>query len=142
MAKDAAFGTQPTSRPTPPGRNFPAGLANRIRTPIRSPTEDDAETLTYARPNSIADGRSVIAADLIAFAMMVPKVHRDPDSETLSTYALASVGGALAAGAVAAPDLSMLLDPAYYCLVNAAAAILIHRRRISLRGSRDLWRFS
>jgi hypothetical protein len=75
----------------------------------------------------------VIAADLIAVAMMAPKVHRDPDSETLSTYALASVGGALAAGAVAEPDLSMLLYPAYYCLVNAATAVLIHRRRISLR---------
>jgi hypothetical protein len=76
----------------------------------------------------------VIVADLIAFAMMVPKVHRDPDSETLATYALASLGGALAAGAVDTPDLSMLLYPAYYCLVNGAAAIFIHRRRAILSG--------
>jgi hypothetical protein len=75
----------------------------------------------------------VIVADLIAVAMMVPKVRRDPDSETLSTYALASVGGALAAGAVAEPNPSMLLYPAYYCLVNAATAMLIHRRRVTLR---------
>jgi hypothetical protein len=78
----------------------------------------------------------VIAADLIALAMMAPKVHRDPDSETLSTYALASVGGALAAGAVATPDVSMLLYPAYYCLVNAATAVLIHRRRLRLSAVR------
>jgi hypothetical protein len=78
----------------------------------------------------------VIAADLIALAMMAPKVHRDPDSETLSTYALASVGGALAAGAVATPDVSMLLYPAYYCLVNAATAVLIHRRRLRLSAMR------
>ena len=74
----------------------------------------------------------VIAADLIAFGLMIPKVHRDPGSETLSTYALASVGGGLAAAAVEQPDLSLLLYPAYYCLANAAAAILIHRRRVTL----------
>jgi hypothetical protein len=74
----------------------------------------------------------VVAADLIAFAMMMPKVHRDPGSETLSTYALASLGGALAAGAVSQPDASMLIYPAYYCLVNATTALLIHRRRARL----------
>ena len=42
----------------------------------------------------------VIAADMIGVAMMTPKVRRDPHSETLATYALASVGGALATGAV------------------------------------------
>lgn len=71
----------------------------------------------------------VIAADLIAFAMMVPKVRRDPHSETVSTYALASVGGALATGAVGMVDLSLILYPVYYCLANGAAAILIHQQR-------------
>ena len=71
----------------------------------------------------------VIAADLIAFAMMVPKVRRDPHSETVSTYALASVGGALATGAVGMVDLSLILYPAYYCVANGAAAMLIHQRR-------------
>jgi hypothetical protein len=48
-----------------------------------------------------------------------------------------SIAGALAAGAVDALDVAMLLYPVYYCLVNAAAAILIHRRRAILRvGSR------
>ena len=36
----------------------------------------------------------VIAADLGAAAMMTPKAYRDPHSETLATYGLASVAGA------------------------------------------------
>jgi hypothetical protein len=72
----------------------------------------------------------VVAADLTACLMMTPKVTRDPDSETLSTYALASVGGALAAGAVGEADLSLLLYPAYYCVANAAMAVFIHHRRV------------
>jgi hypothetical protein len=72
---------------------------------------------------------SVVAADLVALAMMVPKTWRDPGSETLSTFVLASLGGALAAGAVAAPEPSLLLYPAYYCLANGAVALLIGTRR-------------
>ena len=74
----------------------------------------------------------VIAADLIAAAMMVPKVHRDPGSETLMTFALAGAGGALAAGAVGALDASLLCYPIYYCLVNWALALLIHVRRVAI----------
>jgi hypothetical protein len=47
----------------------------------------------------------VVAADLIGAAMMVPKTYRDPGSETLPTFALASLSGALAAGAVGAGPL-------------------------------------
>jgi len=57
----------------------------------------------------------VVAADLIGAAMMVPKTYRDPESETLVTFAFASLGGALAAGAVGSADASLLLYPAYYC---------------------------
>jgi hypothetical protein len=39
----------------------------------------------------------VVAADLIGAAMMVPKTYRDPGSETLATFVLASLSGALAA---------------------------------------------
>jgi hypothetical protein len=74
----------------------------------------------------------VVAADLIAAGMMVPKTYRDPDSETLSTFALASLAGALAAAAVAAPDAALLLYPIYYCLVNGALALLIYSRRVAL----------
>ena len=61
----------------------------------------------------------VVAADLIGAVMMVPKTYRDPGSETLATFAFASLGGALAAGAVGALDPSLLLYPIYYCLSTA-----------------------
>ena len=71
----------------------------------------------------------VVAADLIGAALMVPKTYRDPGSETLATFAFASLGGLLAAGAVGAPDLSLLLYPVYFGVVNGAIAVLIHQRR-------------
>jgi hypothetical protein len=74
----------------------------------------------------------VVAADLIAVGMMTPKTYRDPDSETLSTFAFASLGGALAAGAVGAVDVSLLLYPVYYCVINGALAVLIWTRRVTL----------
>jgi hypothetical protein len=60
---------------------------------------------------------------------MTPKAYRDPHSETLAMYALASVGGALAAGAVGALDAALLVYPIYYCLINGALALLISMRR-------------
>ena len=73
----------------------------------------------------------VVAADLIGAAMMVPKTYRDPGSETLVTFAFASLGGLLAAGAVGAPDPSLLLSPLYSFAVNAAIVVLIlHRRSV------------
>lgn len=71
----------------------------------------------------------VIAADLIAAGLMVPKTYRDPTSETFATFALASVGGALAAGAVGTADPSLLLYPLYFCAINGAIALLIAQRR-------------
>jgi hypothetical protein len=72
----------------------------------------------------------VVAADLIGAALMVPKTYRDPGSETLTTFAFASLGGALAAGSVAALNPALLLYPIYYCLVNGAiAGLIIYRRR-------------
>ena len=71
----------------------------------------------------------VIAADLIAAGLMVPKTYRDPSSETFATYALASVGGVLAAGAVGTGDPSLLLYPLYFCAINGAIALLIAQRR-------------
>lgn len=71
----------------------------------------------------------VVAADAIGVALMVPKTYRDPDSETLTTFALASIAAVLAAAAVAAPDPALLLYPAYYCVANGFIALLIVRRR-------------
>jgi hypothetical protein len=75
---------------------------------------------------------SVIAADLLAAAMMAPKTYRDPGSETLASFTLASVGGALAAGAAGAASPALLMYPIYFCVVNAAIALLIHHRRTAL----------
>jgi hypothetical protein len=74
----------------------------------------------------------VVVTDLIATAMMVPKTYRDPASETLVTFVGASIAGALAAGAVDAPNAALLLYPIYYCVANGAVALLIHHRRIAL----------
>ena len=81
----------------------------------------------------------VIAADLTATALMAPKAYRDPDSETVATYVGASVAGALAAGAVGAPDVSLLLYPLYCCAVNAATACLIGHRRGVLARQPSRW---
>ncbi len=79
----------------------------------------------------------VIAADLIGAAMMVPKTYRDPESETLPTFVLASASGALAVGAVGALDLTLIIYPLYYCLVNGAISAFIHQRRAVL--GRPTW---
>lgn len=73
----------------------------------------------------------VIVADLIGTAMMVPKVCRDPYSETLSTFAGSVVGGGLGAGAVGALDPSLLLYPVYFGCANLGitALIVVRRRR-------------
>jgi hypothetical protein len=79
----------------------------------------------------------VIVADLLAVAMVVPKVTCDPESETLATYVHASVCGAPAVGAVGALDLSLLAYPVSHCLVNAALATLIYRRARAPRTPRS-----
>jgi hypothetical protein len=71
----------------------------------------------------------VVGADVIGVAMMVPKTVRDPHSETLSTFVLASLSGALALGAVGALDASLLLYPSYFLLANGFIAALIWWRR-------------
>jgi hypothetical protein len=75
----------------------------------------------------------VVAADLIAAGMMVPKTWRDPGSETFSTFAWASLAGALSAAAVGSLEPSLLLYPAYYCLANGGIALLISGRRAATR---------
>lgn len=75
---------------------------------------------------------AIVAADLVGFALMVPKTWRDPGSETMSTYALASLSGVLAAAAVGSLDVALLLFPLYYCLSNGALALLIQLRAARL----------
>ena len=69
---------------------------------------------------------------------MVPKTVRDPDSETLSTFVLASLGGLLGAIAVGELDHALLLYPVYYAVGNGFIAAVIwtaRRRRSPPRGS-------
>jgi hypothetical protein len=76
----------------------------------------------------------VVIADLIGAGLMIPKAYRDPQSETLSTFALASLSGALGAGAVGALAPALLLYPVYFCLVNGALALMLYHRRVVLEG--------
>lgn len=71
----------------------------------------------------------IVVADLVAATMMMPKTYRDPGSETLSTFGLASLSGALAACAVGRVDPGLLLYPAYLCVVNGSIALVIYKRR-------------
>jgi hypothetical protein len=77
----------------------------------------------------------VVAADLLGAAMMAPKTYHDPQSETLATFTLASLSGALAAGAVGPAEPALLLYPVYFALVNGAIAMLIYQRRTSQRNA-------
>ena len=73
----------------------------------------------------------VVVADLLAALTMVPKAWRDPHSETLSTFALASASGALTALAVGSLSVSLLAYPVYFVAVNAAlAAVIVRGRRV------------
>jgi hypothetical protein len=74
----------------------------------------------------------IIVADVLGIAMMTPKAWRDPSSETSSTYALASLSGLLAAGAVGSPEPGLLLYPVYYALANGALALLLRTRAAQL----------
>jgi len=70
----------------------------------------------------------VVAADLIAAAMMVPKTYHDPGSETLATFVYASIGGAPAAGAVGVADNAGATLPGFrsklaiWCMIGGVVA--------------------
>jgi hypothetical protein len=72
----------------------------------------------------------VVVADLLAALMMVPKAWREPHSETLSTFVLASASGALTALAVGTLSVPLLAYPVYFVAVNAGlAAVILGGRR-------------
>jgi hypothetical protein len=75
----------------------------------------------------------VIVADFVAAIMMLPKAWSDPDSETLSTYGLASLAGMAAVGSVGGPSLPLLMYPVYFALINASLTLVIAYRRTVLR---------
>jgi hypothetical protein len=67
----------------------------------------------------------VVVADTLGVAMMLPKTWRDPASETLATYVLASAAGFLSMFAVGALELSLLLYPVYFFVANGLIAVVI-----------------
>lgn len=73
---------------------------------------------------------SVVIADLIAAALMMPKTYRDPSSETLSTYAIGLVStffGLLAVGSLAP---ALVVYPLYILVADGAVvAVIVLRRR-------------
>ena len=85
--------------------------------------------LAFSQP--VVATACVVGADLLGVALMLPKTWRDPGSETLSPYVLASAAGLLSAFAVGALELSLLLYPAYFFAGNGliAAVVLVRTRR-------------
>jgi hypothetical protein len=72
---------------------------------------------------------SVVAADLIAVALMLPKTFRNPRSETLETYVIGLVSTLFAVAAVGSGDASLLLYPLYLLVADGAVAAMIFVRR-------------
>jgi hypothetical protein len=71
----------------------------------------------------------VIVADFVAALMMLPKAWCDPGTETISTFVIAGLGGAMAAGSVGSVSLAVLAYPVYFMLINATLAAVIGFRR-------------
>lgn len=73
---------------------------------------------------------AIVVADIVAVGAMLPKTWRDPWSETLSSFALASLSGAFGAFAVGAFRPSLLLYPVYFAVACAlTCVVIVHRRR-------------
>jgi hypothetical protein len=75
---------------------------------------------------------SVVAADLVAVALMLPKTFRNPRSETLETYLIGVVSTVFALAAVGSGDASLLIYPLYVLVADAAVAGVIFLRRRAL----------
>ena len=76
---------------------------------------------------------SVVAADLIAVALMLPKTYRHPGSETLATYAIGVVSTCFALAAVGSTAAaSLLIYPIYILVADAAVVVVIITRRRAL----------
>jgi hypothetical protein len=73
---------------------------------------------------------AVIGADLIGFAMMLPKVYRRPRSETLSTFVIGTVSSVLALLALESLEAGLLIYPLYILIADGVlVALLVSRRR-------------
>jgi hypothetical protein len=75
---------------------------------------------------------SVVAADLIAVGLMLPKTYRQPGSETLATYAIGIVSTVFALLAVNSTAPSLLIYPLYILVADGAVVGVIALRRRAL----------
>jgi hypothetical protein len=75
---------------------------------------------------------SVVAADLVAVALMIPKTYRQPGSETVATYAIGVVSTLCALVAVDSAAPSLLIYPLYLLVGDGALAAMIVLRRRAL----------
>jgi hypothetical protein len=75
---------------------------------------------------------SVVVADLIGVALMLPKTYRQPGSETISTYAIGVASTLCALAAVNSTDASLWIYPIYILIADAAVVAVIYFRRRAL----------
>ena len=77
---------------------------------------------------------SVVIADIIGVALMLPKTYRRPASETLSTFAIGVVSTICALLALESTAASLLIYPVYILFADAVvvAVIVLRRRALAL----------
>jgi|tagenome__1003787_1003787.scaffolds.fasta_scaffold20831982_2 hypothetical protein len=75
---------------------------------------------------------SVVVADAIGVALMLPKTYRDPGSETLSTFAIGVVSTVFALAAVGSSEPALLIYPLYILAADSAVVAVITLRRRAL----------
>ena len=75
---------------------------------------------------------SVVVADLIGVALMLPKTYRAPNSETLSTFAIGLVSTLFALAAVGSLTPALLIYPVYILIADGAVVAVIFLRRRAL----------
>jgi hypothetical protein len=75
---------------------------------------------------------SVVVADIIGVGLMLPKTYRNPESETLSTYAIGTISTIFALAAVGSLAAALLIYPLYILVADSAVVAVIGLRRRAL----------
>ena len=86
---------------------------------------------------------SVVVADLIGMALMLPKTYRSPGSETASTFAIGAVSTLFALAAIETLTPALALYPAYILVADVTlVTLIVVRRRALAVAPRSLTRLS
>ena len=75
---------------------------------------------------------SVVTADLIGMALMLPKTYQSPGSETPSTFAIGAVSTLFALAAIESLAPALVIYPAYILVADVTLVTLIVLRRRAL----------